>query len=221
MKRRNIIWHRTGNVNSERESAKECARYYGAGESKGTFMYWAALSLRGYNSQIPLTSSIFIAGTKSGECREKNKKTKKKTNKKPRRRKKCVWCLLVVGSADGAIVIDCTTAAVDGPFSDATRYNIWAAHNAAVTLRQLARIDESKSFATIRLFILNCTIRSSFSTLLVSHVNTTERRPLLQIIVELPFDVKSSNGQRVTERCRHGRSDEQRWKTAVLGITEH
>ena len=143
MKRRNIIWHRTGNVNSERESAKECARYYGAGESKGTFMYWAALSLRGYNSQIPLTSSIFIAGTKSGECREKNKKTKKKTNKKPRRRKKCVWCLLVVGSADGAIVIDCTTAAVDGPFSDATRYNIWAAHNAAVTLRQLARIDES------------------------------------------------------------------------------
>ena len=93
MKRRNIIWHRTGNVNSERESAKECARYYGAGESKGTFMYWAALSLRGYNSQIPLTSSIFIAGTKSGECREKNKKQNKQTKN-----------LVVVKSASGVFL---------------------------------------------------------------------------------------------------------------------
>lgn len=142
MKSRNIIWHRTGNVNSERESTKECARYYGAGETKGTpshlLYYWAVLLLR--DAQIPLRPVFSLPALRVASVVKKENKNLVVV--------KCASArllpLLVVGSADGAIVIDCTTAAVDGPFSDATRYNIWDAHNAAVIRRQLGRNDESK-----------------------------------------------------------------------------
>ena len=86
MKSRNIIWQKTGNVNSERrESTKECARYYGDGGNQRNSIASLVLVSCSFASGLSdsLTSSIFIAGTESGECREKRKQ-------KSRRRKMCV-----------------------------------------------------------------------------------------------------------------------------------
>jgi hypothetical protein len=102
MKRRKIIWHRTGNVNSERKSAKECARYYGDGGNQ-----------RNSIASLVLVSCSFASGLRAASVVKKENKQK---TKKSRRRKMCVCpsaSLFVVGSADGAIVIDCTTAAAD------------------------------------------------------------------------------------------------------------